>query len=409
MARLFTSGFEVVGPGSTLTAFAAEDPALTRLGTGGTTSVVTTPVRSGNNAMKITNSSATDEKWQWAVTSVQTRTYFLRSCFFINNFGNSNTWPLNWFGSTGGTGVEVMVTPAGVLTAAHASDDTQVVLGPTITTGQWYVVEVSYNSSTGATQLWVNGTSFGTGTCETVGNTNTVFAWGAVTTSTATTWFYDDMAVNDDQGTSQNSRCGLGKVVLLKPASDNATTGFAAGAGATTSLFDAVNNSPPTGVAQASATNTSQIKDATSNTTDNYQPTLAAYTTALTSGGGGLGSSDTVVLAQGICNHGNSSATSRTNGIQVVSNPTIAETTGTTGTTTAGTFPTGWTCLKTVPTYSPSPTLGAGPVMEFRKATASTDFSMVDSMGLYVEYLPGSGGGGVTPAPVSRLMAMGVG
>lgn len=398
MSRLFTTGFEVQAPfaGGTSNCF-CEDPGFSRIGNGGTTTYDTTIVRSGACSQKCVNATGSqDEKWQWQFTGVTTRTYYMRICTYVGGFGNGITWPLNLFGNTSLTGVEVIWNNSnGHLNLAAASSDTIVVGSSTYTptTGNWIVLEASYVPSTGACHWWVNGTDMGGGTTETTSDTTLDFAWGCSSSSTTATWYFDDIAINDDQGASQNGRCGYqNKVVMLKPVSDSSTTGFTAGAGGTTNLFAAVDNAPPVGVALGSATNSSQIKDATSNTTDNYQPNLAAYTTAVASGGGGLSGSDTVVLCQGVCNHGNSTTTSRTNGLQVVSNPTISETTGATGTTAAGAAPTGWTALKTAVSYSPSPTLGTGPVMEFRKATASTDSSMADLMGLYVEYTPGSAG-----------------
>lgn len=397
MARLFTSGFEVGSASANV-----EDPNFSRLGTGGTPTVQSTTVRSGSFAQKLVNSTATDEKWQFTFAGNVSNnyTFYMRVCVYVGAFGNPTlTWPLNLFGQTGGHGIEVKCDSSGNLTMASADNDTSYVTGPQIVTGQWYVLEVAYtpgsnSSDPGASfaQFWVNGTNYGTtSTAEGIGTGDStfVFAWGCASTSTQATWYFDDVAINDSTGASQNGRCGYqNKVVLLKPTSDSATTGFTEGAGGTGSLFAAVDNTPPIGKALASATNTSQIKDATSNTTDNYKPNLGAYTTALASGGGGLGSADTVVLVQGICNHGNSSTTGRVNGLQVISNPTIAETTATTS-ASAGTFPTGWHTFKTAVSYGPSVTLNTGPVMEFRKATASTDSAMCDFMGLYVEYTPG--------------------
>lgn len=147
------------------------------------------------------------------------------------------------------------------------------------------------------------------------------------------TFNIDDVALNDNTGAAQNSWCGTGRVTLILPTGDSARTGFLVGSAATTNLFDAVNNIPPTGVLFTARTATSQIYDATSNTTDNYQPTMQTYTAA--------GVTAAPVLIQPVCVHAMDNITSDSNGISNVSNPAIAEVTGSTGTTAAATWPTG--------------------------------------------------------------------
>ena len=74
--------------------------------------------------------------------------------------------------------------------------------------------------------------------------------------------------------------------------------------------------------------------------------------------------------------------------MEATSNPAISEATGATGTTAAGTEPTGWTSVRSAPSYNPTVTLASQPVLKIRKATASTDVAEADLLGLYVEYLP---------------------
>src|SRR5213079_3376565 len=66
----------------------------------------------------------------------------------------------------------------------------------------------------------------------------------------------DDVAINDISGTTQTSWPGEGNIVLLKPTSDNQIGSWTGGAGGTTNLWDAVNNTPPVGITGGSNTAT---------------------------------------------------------------------------------------------------------------------------------------------------------
>ncbi len=275
--------------------------------------------------------------------------------------------------------------------------------GTALTANVWHRVEMVVNvpaSGNGTAGLYVDGVVVvDPSTSAALGNSPTgrVLAGTAYTSGAATCWV-DDVAVNDSTGTAQNGLPGDGNVILLKPVADSSRTGFTTGAAGTTSLFACVDNTPPIGVVQGSATATSQIIDATSSTTDNYVATLQTLAAA------GVPSSAPISVAQAVASHGDSSTTSDTNGISSTANPAIAETTGTTGTTAAGTWPTGWSTLQTSYSYSPTIVHSTATTLEFRKGTATTNYSMACLMGLLVEYSPSGGGG----APTTRT-TIGVG
>lgn len=201
-------------------------------------------------------------------------------------------------------------------------------------------------------------------------------------------FFFDDFAINDDTGGKQNTWPGNGKVVMLKPVATTERVGWVAGAGGTSGLFEAIDNRPPTGVKAASATNGSQIKDATNNSTDTTSYEMASYSTPVENGGGGVGGSDTVRVLMPILRGGQDSATARNIGLTVVSNPAIAETINSNAAAIAETEPTNWTTHNIAYTYDPTVEKEVKPVLKIRKATATTDNVMVDLLGLYVEYEP---------------------
>ena len=218
-----------------------------------------------------------------------------------------------------------------------------------------------------------------------IGNTKITF-WEAgrfLEEETNVDVYVSHLALNDSTGEKQSSWAGYAKVALQRPISDKARTGWVAGGSPTEEkLWEALDNAPPEGKAAGSSTHTSQIKDANNNATDTYQANLRTYAEA------GVGSSDTVNLVIAIFRVGNSSTTSRSVALKGISNPEIAEITQATPTTIAGTEPTGWTTGTTAPVYAPSVTRTESPVLQIRKATATTNTISADVLGLYTEYVP---------------------
>jgi hypothetical protein len=93
-----------------------------------------------------------------------------------------------------------------------------------LTTGEWYRVEVMYErSASGAdprVSLRINGTTVVDNvSCPDSGNNNFWALGGNLLQEAQTTgdWFFDDVAVNDNTGSLQNSWCGEGHIVHLRP------------------------------------------------------------------------------------------------------------------------------------------------------------------------------------------------
>lgn len=197
--------------------------------------------------------------------------------------------------------------------------------------------------------------------------------------------YVDDLAVNDSNGSSQNSWPGDGKIVLCQPISDNQRGSWTGGAGGTTNLFDAVNNTPPIGT--ATETNLTQIENADTtpdNATDEYRVNLTTYTNA------GIATGDTVVLAQAVVNHGEDVATgTKTGSVAFQSNPvqsgvdafTFGNNVG-----ALGTWPTNWRTVWGTAQYLPSVTKGSSPVLALRKTDTGSRVASCDFLGAYVEY-----------------------
>jgi hypothetical protein len=249
-----------------------------------------------------------------------------------------------------------------------------------LNTNQWYWIGYRTTAGTSVDLLQVDGVTVVTGTVI----DGDARLGCSLSEATAIDVYLDDYIV-DNAGFLSSSKVGL-----LVPTADSAVgTGWTLGSGGTTGLWDAVNNLPPTAVADTGTT--AQIRNATSNANVNYDATMTTYAAA------GIAAGDTVLAVQPVISTAAPVVTSAKAGtVGVVSNPTIANIAlGAGGTAGAfwsgvagGTWPTGWkTSLGTV-TASPSVTLGTAPVMRVTQVTASTRIAMVAFMGIYVAWTP---------------------
>lgn len=411
MARLVTSGFEL---SQATTSAGQVDGALNGVGT-----IDTTNQRSGAACMSF-DASGTLAASSWPLTGVLGRSYYMRAYFSKSanpaattrilgpqglnapsaRLGTDGTIQL-WNGVGGTPGSQVgsssAVQPSGL--------------------GTYFRVELRVLYGTGAIdeiELYVNGSQVAVATGQTLSESapSGVFVgWVDAAGVGGPTLLVDDVAVNDDQGASQASWPGDGKVVLLKPISDNAVgAGWTLGTGtaiASNSGSTAVKNTPPLGVADlAAGSDVKMIRNASANANTNYDANLTTYTTA------GVGASDTINVLDPIVNTSAPVVTSAKAGtIGISSNPVIANIAlGAAGTAGAfwqgnagGTYPTGWKWSHGTTTYAPSVTVGSSPVARITQVTSSTRIADVDFLGMYVDYTP------FVAATTKKLAALGVG
>lgn len=277
---------------------------------------------------------------------------------------------------------------------------TNIGTGIAISTGTWYRLELAWKFDTGALdygEARLDGVSFASETgatrADTVGAAPT---FGLVIAPGANIVCYlDDVAWNDSTGGSQNSWPGDSKQVLLLPTADSAVgTGWTLGTGTAISSngWDAVNNTPPLGVADLGAgSNAWQIRNASSNANVNYDATMTTYAAA------GVGPSDRINLVDPIVATAAPVSTSAKQGtVGVASNPTITNVAlaagGTAGAFWSGLagagYPTGWKVSHGTVTYEPVVTPATAPVMRITQVTSSTRIAVVCFMGMYVDYTP---------------------
>lgn len=256
----------------------------------------------------------------------------------------------------------------------------------TVGTGIWHRFELYWKGDTGAAEeaeLRLNGVLVasisGLSLSDSVLNT---FNIGWVQAPGASKVMYADDLVINDAVSSPSGWVGESAILTLKPVSDSARTGWTAGAGGTTNLWDAVNSSQ-SGLAVASATDTSQIKDLAANTTDTYEANMQSPDAA------GIPAGNQVVCVQAYAEVGQDSATGTSFGLQMVSNPSAAEDVVAASTTAAGTHPTGWYPRWSAAVASPGMSNGTQPVLRIRKNTSSGVITQTaDAILMVVEYAP---------------------
>jgi hypothetical protein len=287
-----------------------------------------------------------------------------------------------------------------------------------LATNTWHRIElrVRINASTSddEIELVVNGVQIGQQL-----NANLATAIGAnfpqgiigVCNAVTATILYDDCALNDDTGTDQNTYPGDGKVVYLKPISDNAVgSGWTNDAAATTNLFASVDNNPPTGIADTTAGDgTHQVRNAGTNSNQALDVNCETYTT------GGIPANANITLVMAVANTGAPVITGAKQGtLGVVSNPVQTPAAlgalGTSGAfwsgTAAGTYATGWKHSYGPVSYNPTVTKGSSPVLRINQVTgASTRIAMVCNLGVLVEFTGPivSAAGTITPAGAAAL------
>jgi hypothetical protein len=269
-----------------------------------------------------------------------------------------------------------------------------------ITDSTWHRIELK--GVTAATTIWsaaellVDGISVATWSGS-QGRPAVGIGWGLGVNSDAPgvnkTLNIDDVALNDSTGSINNGYPGSGKVVLLSPLSDNARgTNWTNDAAGTSNLFDAVNNTPPVGIADTtSSTGLHQIRNASSTANSNYDANMTSYTTS------GVGASDTLnAVIPWVATAAPVATSAKAGTVGVSSNPVIANinlsATGTAGAFWAGaaasTYGAGWKWSPGTMTEQPSVTLGTSPVMRITQVTSSTRIAMVCGMFMYVDYTP---------------------
>ena len=247
-----------------------------------------------------------------------------------------------------------------------------------LTTGVWYWISLRRSDGSSVPLLQINGVTEVTGTLSGMGSQGWLLGCNE-TEASAIDLYFDDLIVDDAAHVPPS------KVATLLPISDNSRTNWTAGAGATTNLFDAVDNNPAGGVASASETNTTNIESASNTGTANYVANLATYASA------GINAADTVRGVTLFCRNGEDIATgTKTGTFELTGNPVVGTTAFTFGNDNgahAAENGGAWV-TSTASSSSPSVTVGSSPTMRVTKTDTTTRVACVDLMGINVAWTP---------------------
>jgi hypothetical protein len=360
--------------------------------TGTTLTFDATTKRTGSRSFKFSASAA--NYLTHTFTKTLGRGYYFCGHFLIpaaSGLPGSNAIILDDAISATSAFYNVTLTSGGKLRLGFGTTPTQIGSdsAATIAVDTWYRVEffskVGSGSSDDSAELRLDGVTVASETNQTrFTNASTQVRFGWITDpGTAEDIHWDDLGLNDDQGSVNNTWLGDTKVYTSFPASDNARTNWVDGAGGTTGLFGSVDNVPPTGVATASSGATNQVENAVSAAAAAYDANMQDYTTL------GIGAGDTIQCIIPVVEIGSSSTTgSDTITHSVVSNPAIAGTTSSCD-IVAGTYPASWNRFTGVITEAPTVTKGNQPVMRIAKDVATTRINACALMALVVAVTPG--------------------
>jgi hypothetical protein len=385
VARLLTSGAEA-------NHWQPDDLARVA-GTDGSPVVVSSPVRSGAYAYQITMAAG---YFDGVFTGAKDVTYMARAWVNIANYPSSEL-------STGHRLLAIL-TGATELDVVTLRSDGFLRLGTTgtlltasaLALNTWYCLELSVSVASGTNVVTsvarLNATQFATRTNGTSTNAPNRVRWGGVsgTPTTASVVYFDDLALNDTTGSAQTSWPGVeGRVIHLLPKADAAAgTDWKLGTGTTPSAnaYDAVNNKPPVGVSNGAAgSDAKQIRDSVASVTE---PASDADFTMQTYVEAGMGASDEISLLRAIAVLSDtSSSVAVSAGLAITANPSLAEdTVATLSTTLASTYPSGWDRVAGSIAYAPSVTQGSSPTLRLGKRSAVATVLLCCYAAIQVEY-----------------------
>jgi hypothetical protein len=370
------------------------------LGGGGGNTYDTGTKRTGTRSFKITTSAA-GSFWQFAFTGATAQGYYACGYFQFpaaSGLPGANCNILQIRTGAGSALYGARLTTAGKLqltwagTTQVGSDSSATVVADT-----WYRVEIFAQiggaGSDDSAELRLDGVTVASETNQTRSTTapgQLLWGFGTDDPGTSEVIFWDDLALNDSQGSVNNTWVGDHAVACLLSTADSADGNWTDGAGGTASIFEAVNNVPPTGVSTATSGATNQAENASSSVPSSLDVTMQSYTAA------GIGASDTINALYTVIEAGSSSTTgSDTMTHELVSNPAVAANGTNSVDIVAGTYPTNWNRGQGTITEQPSVTKGTAPVMRVTKTGAVTRVHTVCFMGIMVSYSP-------TPAATGR-------
>lgn len=388
MARLATCGFEMgLFPTG---ANASEGEGF--LPGGVPTSDAVNPRLNQGRCAKAASGDATARYTGWSIASPTLgRTYYFRSYIRPSALPSLGTLRvMEVYTAAFGFLCAVRLNAAGRLEFLNTAG-TVVGTGTTVLpTGAYSRVELSINvASSGASSFTVRleGVAEITGTATITNTAPGYFSTGKCNAVNPTIDLYwDDVALNDDQGSDQNTWPGDGKITWLKPVADVAVGVFQKPGGATANLYTSVDNLPPVGIGDSTNVADAEKSIRGGFAAGNYDCTLQDYVTA------GVENGALIKVVQAVTSVGRSVASPAVNGqIRMLANPSesdpganlVAPTINNTHASATGG---NHLVTRGAKIYNPTVTYGTGPTLRLRKTDAAAQALYSDSLGAYVEW-----------------------
>lgn len=225
MARIWQSGFEL----NSLTAN-VEFVAIN-----GSPTIQTSIVRSGTYALKINTivSGAMQAiRYQFS-GALSNGPFFLTTYFYFDTLPSAENAIFSGRDSVNGANrIWVTIDNTGVL---RLRDEDGTIGSPSsaLTTGMWYKLDMQFDAtgagSTDVIRARVNDVEFAGAANRNISTGIDTLLVGAnlqLETQTIGTWYFDDLKINDNTGSSETSYPGTGKVIHLLPDSAGDSNGF---------------------------------------------------------------------------------------------------------------------------------------------------------------------------------------
>lgn len=355
----------------------------------GTSSIVSSPVHSGNFSYSVPSAVIGNFlTFNW--TGVIGRWFYIRAWFLSTALPPSGTRQIA--GLLQGTVVirPLFQHPDGTISSNAIYGATP--HSPPVPINEWHCFEIGAMND-GSNFFWkmrLDGTEFSSLSITSTQTINRI-RFGVLSGATdASTTYFDDLAINDDQGVKQNSWPNvLGKIVLITPTSDQTVgANWALGQGTAPAglAYDSVNNIPPLGVANnAAGSDPKQIRNAVASIAQpaaDVDLKCAAYSTVVPAGNG------IKVLAPIFeLGHSSGSLTSHVD-VGLIDKPSQASTDALIPAGAASTFPGVWNRFASDVVYDPVVVLSDQPVLRIGRRTATALTQVCCFAGLILEYEP---------------------
>jgi len=225
----------------------------------------TTTVRSGTYAMHSDGPSeeASVIGHQFSA-SPSSDGYYLRGYFRISSSVGSQQKILSFASSVSTFKISIRLNTDNTLELWNDEDSVQVGSDSSaLSADTWYLIELKVDTTTLAStaiEAKINGTAFASGTVNLAAGVDTIYL-GIVEETLQGVLFVDDIALNNDSGSFQNSYPGEGEIIHLRP---NATGDNGAWTGSNTDIDEVTPDDATTTISSSVANNLEDVNlDAT--------------------------------------------------------------------------------------------------------------------------------------------------